>query len=153
MVDSNAVAGPSNGLHTFADLRHRSRIHFSDDQSSSSAEALQQVGHPTGHSTALHKFHLASGAVPESRPSGGDERKRVHSLGARANTSSPFGSTSTRHGTDPTRGGKAFIESLGFGHPPSVDVFGPGALSDEYDLCELYSVIELPSVPDDIYFS
>lgn len=135
MVDANAVAGSSTGLHTTGDLRHRSRIHFSDDHSSSGAEASPQAARTSGSSPAFRKFHLASGATAEPRSNGGDERQRVNSLG-RADNTSPFGTTSTRKSADAARGGKALKDSYVFGHPSAADSFGPGALADEYDLCE-----------------
>lgn len=135
MADANAVAGPSIGHPT---ARPRSRIHFSDDQSSSEPEASPRPSRASTHSPVMRKFPQISNNVADSSRPNGDERKRVHSQGAKTDTTSPYGTVSTRKSVDIARGGRAGKDLFSFGNDTAMDVFGPGALSDEYDLCMFF---------------
>jgi hypothetical protein len=139
MTESNAVAGSSSGHPTPASgSRSRSRIHFSDDQGSSGPDISPRPPHPEGGTPLPRKSTQASKGGAASSKLGNDGRRRVRSLGAKSllSDTSPFGTFPAKRSMDISRVQSVENVPFGIGVDPAVDVFGPGALSDEYDLCE-----------------
>lgn len=140
MTESNAVAGSSSGHPTPAS-GSRSRIHFSDDQGSSGPDISPRPPRPEGGTPLPRK----STQAPKGGSSklGNDGRRRVRSLGAKSllSDTSPFGTFPPNRSMDISRVQSVENVPFGIGLDPVVNVFGPGALSDEYDLCESSSTL------------
>jgi len=137
MTESNAVAGSSSGRPTPAS-GSRSKIHFSDDQGSSGPDILARPPRPEGGAPLPCKSTQASrGGITPSKL-GNDGRRRVRSLGAKSllSDTSPLGTFPAKRSMDISRVQSVEKDIFEIGLDPTVDVFGPGALSDEYDLCE-----------------
>lgn len=138
MVDNNAVAGSSTSRPT-SDPRSRSRIHFSDDQASrSSLEASPQPSR-TGTASPLSRKSTPASKIHggTSNLVGNDGRRRTRPLIANSlfPENSAFASFPPRRSLDSARIPGGANDPFGFGLDPTLDAFGPGALSDEYDLC------------------
>jgi hypothetical protein len=145
MTEQNAVAGSSSGRPSSPSVS-RSRIHFSDDQGSSGPDVSPRPSRAGAGSPLLLKSNQTSRAGPISSKLGDDGRRHARSLGAKSLVSdkSAFGSFPARRSMDIARGPGGDKDPFGFGVDPALDVFGPGALSDEYDLCESFHA---PCVP------
>ena len=128
------MAGSSSGHPTPAS-GSRSRIHFSDDQASSGPDISPRVSRAGTGSPLTRKSTQTSRGGKTSSKAGDDGPKRMRSLGAKSllSDTSPFG---TKRSLDMVLGPGRDKGPFGFGLDPAVDVFGPSALSDEYDLCE-----------------
>lgn len=110
------------------DSRPRSRVQFSDEQGSSGAEASPRVSRTGASSPHSRKTNKSA--------TGGDARRRVRSLGAKSMLpdTSHFGSFQSKRSAEVVR--ESLRDTFGFSSDPALSAFGPGALSDEYDLCE-----------------
>jgi hypothetical protein len=137
MTESNAVAGSSSGHPTPATGSH-SRIHFSDDQGSSGPDISLRPPRPEGGTLPSRKSIQASKGGTTSSKHGNGGRKRVRSLGAKSllSDTSPFGTFTAMRSVDISRVQRLEKDPFDIGLDSAMDVFGPGALSDEYDLCE-----------------
>jgi hypothetical protein len=137
MTESNAIAGSSSGNPTPAS-GSGSKIHFSDDQASSEREISPRASRAGTGSPLPRKSTQASRPGTTLSKAGDDRQRRVRSLGAKSllSDTSPFGSFPAKRSLDIVRGSGRDKDIFGFGLDPALDVFGPSALSDEYDLCE-----------------
>jgi hypothetical protein len=130
------VAGSSSGQPTPAS-GSRSRIRFSDE-GSSGPEISTLPSRAEGGSPLLQKSTQASRGSTTSSKLGSYGRRRVRSLGAKSLLSDPsaFGAFPAKRSMDIARVHAVEKDPFGLGIDPAMDVFGPGILSDEYDLCE-----------------
>jgi hypothetical protein len=133
------VAGSSSGHPTPAS-GSRSRIHFSDDQGSSAPETSPRASRVGAGSPLLRKSTQTSRGGTTFSKTSDDKQRRVRSLGTKSllSDTSPFGTFSAKRSLDSARGLGRDNDPFDFGLDPALDVFGPGALSDEYDLCEAF---------------
>lgn len=135
------MAGEAARATSSPDSRPRSRVQFSDDQGSSGVEAL-----PRASRAGASSPHSRKSAQTTQNAADGDARRRVRSLGGKSllSETSPFGSSQSKRAVEMVRG--SLRDTFGFGQDPALDGFGPGALSDEYDLCKSPRSIKLSLV-------